>query len=208
MASALIRARWQLARGLRGIGLPGWVGLAAGLACVFALGGLIEPLRAEAQRLDADSHQLAQRAATRPITANEPTPEQQLRAFEQRFADDRTIAPTLARLQAAAQRRGFRLEQAEFKLTSEPAEPLARYSMLLPVKADYRAVRRFSDDALRELPALALDEVNLRRSDPASPQLEAQLRFVLFLAKPPALPAHDAVAGAEATPAAPMALAN
>ncbi|MBY0468009.1 MAG: hypothetical protein K2Q07_03410, partial [Burkholderiaceae bacterium] len=73
MATPLMRARWQLARGLRGIGLPGWVGLAAGLACAFALGGLIEPLRAEARWLDADSHTLAQRAATRPTTAAEPT---------------------------------------------------------------------------------------------------------------------------------------
>ncbi len=208
MATALMRARWQLARGLRGIGLPGWVGLAGGLACALVGWGLIVPLHAETRQLDADSQQLARRAATRPATATEPTPAQQLLAFEQRFADDRTIAPTLARLQAAAQRRGFKLEQAEFKLTSEPAEPLARYSILLPIKADYRALRRFSRDALRELPALALDEVSLRRSDPASPQLDAQLRFVLFLAKPPALPAHEAMAGAEAAPAAPMALAN
>jgi hypothetical protein len=194
MAGALTRARWQLAQGLRGIGLPGWVALAGGLGCALALVGLIEPLRAEALRLDAVSQQLAQRATTRPTSAAEPTPEQQLIAFEHRFADERSIAPTLARLQAIAQQRGFRLDQAEFKLTSEPAEPLARYTIVLPIKADYRAVRRFSRDALRALPALALDEVNLRRGDPASPLLDAQLRFVLFLAKAPAMPAQDVVA--------------
>lgn len=188
MAIALTRARWQLAQGLRGIGLPGWVGLAGALACAVTLWGVIEPLHAEALRLDVDSQQLAQRAATRPATTTEPTPQQQLIAFEQRFADEHSIAPTLARLQAIAQQRGFRLEQAEFKLTIEPTEPLARYTIVLPIKADYRAVRRFSRDALRELPALALDEVNLRRSDPASPLLDAQLRFVLFLAKTPAVP--------------------
>lgn len=199
MAAALTRARWQLAQGLRGIGLPGWVGLAGGLACAITLWGVIEPLRAEARQLDADSQQLVQRAASQPAARTEPTPQQQLIAFEQRFADERSIAPTLARLQATAQRRGFRLEQAEFKLTSEPAEPLARYTIVLPIKADYRAVRRFSRDALRELPALALDEISLRRSDPASPQLDAQLRFVLFLTKAPSMAAPGA---------APVALAN
>ena len=194
MAGALTRARWELAQGLRGIGLPGWVALAGRLGCALVVGGLIEPLRAEALRLDAASEQLTQRATTRPASAAEPTPQQQLIAFERRFADERSIAPTLARLQAIAQQRGFRLEQAEFKLASEPAEPLARYTISLPIKADYRAVRRFSRDALRELPALALDEVSLRRSDPASPQLDAQLRFVLFLAKTPAMPAQDVVA--------------
>lgn len=192
-----MRARWQGAQWLRCIGLPGWVGLALGLVCAIAFWALVEPKYNEAQRLDADSDLLAQRTAARAMStaAADATPQQQLAAFEQRFAGDRAIAPSVARLQAAAQRRGFMLEQAEFKLASEPAEPLARYSILLPVKADYRALRRFTHDALQEMPGLALDEVNLRRSDPKSPLLEAQLRFVLFLTKPAASSTTDAVAG-------------
>ncbi len=186
MATALTRARWRGAQWLRGIGLPGWVGLALGLACVIAVGALVEPKYTDAQQLDASSDLLAQRATTEAMStaAADATPQQQLATFAQRFAGERAIAPSVARLQAAAQRRGFVLDQAEFKLASEPAEPLARYSILLPVKADYRALRRFTHDALQEMPGLALDEVNLRRSDPKSPLLEAQLRFVLFLTKP------------------------
>jgi hypothetical protein len=134
--------------------------------------------------------------------ATDATPQQQLAAFEQRFGGERTIGPSLARLQAAAQRRGFTLDQAEFKLASELAEPLARYSIQLPIKADYRALRRFSRDALRELPGLALDEVSLRRSDPKSPLLDAQLRFVLFLAKPTTLPTQAAATGSSTVAAA------
>lgn len=186
MATALTRARWQGARWLRGIGLPGWVGLALGLACAISVWVLVEPKYTNAQQLDADSDLLVQRTAARAMStaAADATPQQQLAKFEQRFAGERAIAPSVARLQVAAQRRGFVLDQAEFKLASEPAEPLARYSILLPVKADYRALRRFTHDALQEMPGLALDEVNLRRSDPKSPLLEAQLRFVLFLTKP------------------------
>ena len=197
MAATLTQLRWQGAQWLRGIGLPGWVGLALGLVCVIGLWSLIEPMHAEAQRLDADSDLLAQRAAARATStaAADATPQQQLAAFEQRFGGERDIAPSLARLQAAAQRRGFMLDQAEFKWASEPAEPLARYSIQLPIKADYRALRRFSRDALREMPTLALDEVSLRRSDPKSPLLDAQLRFVLFLAKPATSSASVAVVG-------------
>jgi hypothetical protein len=204
MATTLTQLRWQGAQWLRGIGLPGWVGLALGLACAFGLWGLIEPMHADAQRLDADSDLLAQRAAAGAMSkaATDSTPQQQLAAFEQRFGGERTIAPSLARLQAAAQRRGFTLDQAEFKLASEPAEPLARYSIQLPIKADYRALRRFSHDALREMPGLALDEVSLRRSDPKSPLLDAQLRFVLFLAKPTPLPIQAAATGSSTVAAA------
>ena len=204
MAAALTRARWQGARWLRGIGLPGWVGLALGLACAIAVGALVEPRYTDAQQLDASSDLLAQRAASRAMStaATDATPQQQLAAFEQRFAGERSIAPFVARLQAAAQRRGFVLDQAEFKLTSEPAEPLARYSILLPVKADYRALRRFTHDALQEMPGLALDEVNLRRSDPKSPLLEAQMHFVLFLTKPAASSAKTALVGSATVAAA------
>ncbi len=204
MATALTRARWQGAQWLRGIGLPGWVGLALGFLCVVSAWALIEPMHTEAQQLDAESDLLAQRAAARTAStpAADSTPQQQLVLFEQRFAGERTIAPSVARLQAAAQRRGFVLDQAEFKLSSETAEPLARYSILLPIKADYRALRRFSHDALREMPGLALDEVSLRRSDPKSPLLDAQLRFVLFLTKPPTSSASVAVVGSASVAAA------
>ncbi len=204
MAATLMRASWQGAQWLRGIGLPGWVGLALGLACVIAVGALVEPKYTEAQRLDADSDLLAQRAATQAMStvAASATPQQQLALFEQRFAGERTIAPSVARLQAAAQRRGFVLDLAEFKLASEPAEPLARYSILLPIKADYRALRRFTHDVLQEMPGLALDEVNLRRSDPKSPLLDAQLRFVLFLTKPTASSTTAAVVGSARVAAA------
>jgi hypothetical protein len=204
MATTLTQLRWQGAQWLRGIGLPGWVGLALGLVCAFGLWGLIEPMQADAQRLDADSDVLAQRAAAGALSkaATDATPQQQLAAFEQRFGGERTIAPSLARLQAAAQRRGFTLDQADFKLASEPSEPLARYSIQLPIKADYRALRRFSRDALREMPGLALDEVSLRRSDPKSPLLDAQLRFVLFLAKPTTLPTQAAATGSSTVAAA------
>jgi len=204
MATALTRARWQGAQWLRGIGLPGWVGLALGLLCVVSVWALIEPMHTEAQQLDVESDLLTQRAAARTASTPESdaSPQQQLALFEQRFAGERTIAPSLARLQAAAQRRGFMLDQAEFKLASEPAEPLARYSILLPIKADYRALRRFSHDALREMPGLALDEVSLRRSDPKSPLLDAQLRFVLFLTKPPTASASAAVVGSASAAAA------
>ncbi len=157
---------------------------------------------ADARAREAAAAQAAAQAAAAPEVP--ATPQQQLAAFEQRFADERSMAPSLARLQAAAQRRGFTLDQAEFKLANEATEPLLRYTIGLPVKADYRALRRFSRDALRDLPGLALDEVSLRRSDPKSPQLEAQLRFVLFLAKP----AASSTAGVAGTERQPVALVN
>ena len=113
------------------------------------------------------------------------SPQQQLAEFERRFSGEKSITAALGRLHAAARRQGVQLDQAEFKFASDAREPLSRYTVVLPVKADYRALRRFTHDAVQELPGLAMEEVNLRRSDPKSPVLEAQLRFVLFLTKAP-----------------------
>jgi hypothetical protein len=75
------------------------------------------------------------------------------------------------------------IEQGEFRLSHEAGDPLLRYAMVLPVKGDYAALRRFLRDALRELPGLALEEVQLRRADTKAAAIEAQLRLILFVAK-------------------------
>lgn len=185
MASpGVTRWHWQLRHGLRGVGPPGWVAAALVLAGVLGWGLGIEPMRDEARRLDADSAVLARRLAARGEAAPaRATPRQQLVAFEQRFVGEAGIAGALASLQAAGRRRGVLLEQAEFRFSSEAGAPLSRYSIVLPVHADYPALRRFIRDALHELPGLALEEVSLRRGDPKAPALDAQLRFVLFVAR-------------------------
>ena len=184
-AATMKRLRWELQYGLRAIGLPGWVALALLLACVAAWWGGVTGMQAEANRLDADSTLLEQRLAERSSTPATAvlTPQQQLAEFERRFSGEKSITLSLARLNEAARQQGVQLEQAEFKFASEAREPLSRYSIVLPIKCDYRALRRFTRDALRELPGLAMEEVSLRRSDAKSPQLEVQLRFVLFVTK-------------------------
>lgn len=192
----LTRARWNGRQLLRSCGLPGWVALTLVLLCAIGTWSLVEPMRAEVRQLDDESAALERRWAARASAgASAPaTPQQQLAAFERRFPNEKGIAPALRLLQAAARRQHVALDQGEFKFASEPTEPLARYSILLPIKADYRALRGFTRDALRELPGLALEEVNLRRSDPKSPLLEAQLRFVLFVTKPSTLSVASAAA--------------
>lgn len=177
--------RWEGARLLRGLGLPGAAAAAlSGVALAVWWGGVL-PLKYEAEHLLAE-HAWLERRASQAATAASAAPRgmrEQLVEFKSRFGDEKSLSGSLARLHAAARRHGLQLEQAEFKLTSEAREPLSRYAIVLPVKAEYKVLRRFTQDALRELPGLALEEVNLRRSDARSPVLEAQLRFVLFVTK-------------------------
>jgi hypothetical protein len=179
------RLRWEFERALRGVGVAGWAALAligtALLAALFLTGGLAD----DARGLERDNLALQRQLRDRgnvPVQVS-TTPEQQLADFERRFGDEKSITASWARLHALAQRHGVRLEQGEFKLASETREPLARYAILLPVKTDYRALRRFMRAAMKELPGLALEEVSLRRGDANVSGVDAQLRFVLFINK-------------------------
>ena len=180
------RVVWSARQLITSVGLPGWLALASVSLCAVGLWGVIEPMRSEARKLDEESAVLERRwaEASREGVRAPDTPRQQLVAFKQRFPDDKGIAPALRVLHDAAQRQRLAMDQAEFKFVSEATEPLARYSIILPIRADYRSLRRFTRDVLRDLPAMALEEVNLSRGDPQARTLEARLRFVLFVSKP------------------------
>jgi len=184
------RHLWNLNRLWRGAGLPGWVAVALLGVCVAMVLGGIAPQRAETHRLLEDSAALEQRIAANvdhpaPV---QTTPQQQLAVFLKRFPSEAEMAGAVGPHNAAAKRQGVHLNQAELQFSIEPSGLLARYSIVLPVKADYRALRGFIREAMRELPGLAMEELNLRRSDAKSTVLEAQLSFVLFVAKPTAQP--------------------
>lgn len=190
------RHLWNLSRLWRGAGLPGWVAVALLVVCVTMVLGGIAPQRAQTHRLLEDNTALEQRIAANSAhpAPVQTTPAQQLAVFLQRFPSEAEMAGAVGALNAAAKRQGVQLHQAELKFSIEPSGLLARYSIVLPVKADYRALRGFIREAMRELPGLAMEELNVRRSDAKSPVLEAQLRFVLFVAKPQPQPRVVAVA--------------
>ena len=175
---------------------------ALALTCgVLWLGG-IAPQRAETARLVEESAALEQRLADSAAhpAPTESAPQRQLAAFMQRFPSEGEMASSLGVLHAAARRQGVQLDQAEFKFSPEPAGLLARYAIVLPVKADYKALRGFIREAMRELPGLAMEELNVRRADAKSPVLEAQSRFVLFVARPASTPRAVATAALTSAP--------
>ena len=181
MAGELNRARWWAQRLAE---RAGPVGIASGVLVILTLAAWAGPGReipAQAQALTRDNEQL-QRRPTLARTGSAPmTSERQLAAFEGGFADARELNKRYARLWELARRHGVALRQAEFKLTEAGQDEFVHYAIQLPVTADYASLRGFVVDALHELPGLALEEMSLRREDSRALQLEARLRFVLFV---------------------------
>ena len=57
--------------------------------------------------------------------------------------------------------------------------------MTLPVLGEYTQVRGFVNSVLDTVPNAAVDELTLKREEIADEQLEARVRFSLFLGEQP-----------------------
>ncbi len=182
MADRLIRGRWQARRLVERAGPAGVAAGVLAIATLLAWTVLGNTIAAETRAMAADNESLQRRPAASARAGSAPlTSEQQLVAFEGGFPDQRALGTSYARLWDVARRHGVALKAAEFKLGDVPQDEFQRYTMQLPVTADYASLRAFIVDALAALPSLALEDMSLRREDSKSLQLEARLSFVLFV---------------------------
>lgn len=82
---------------------------------------------------------------------------------------------------ALAESRGIRLNEGEYKATSDKAGRIVRFQMTLPVKGEYPQIRKFLSALPSELPVVALQSVQFERQKVADPAVEAKLKLVLYL---------------------------
>ena len=182
MADRLNRWRWQAWRLLERGGPVGVAAVAVGAIALAAWAVAGVSLQARAGALASDNEALLRRASAGARAASAPLgTQQQLVAFEQAFPGSADLGASYSRLWNVARRHGVALRQAEFKLSEGGQDEFQRYTILLPVTADYASLRAFVADALADLPGLALEEMNVRRGDSKSLQLDARLNFVLFV---------------------------
>ena len=173
---------WRLRRLARGLNLP--LVLALGIATfgtVFYVSTLA-PLLAEGGLLRA---QLAERNALRqaspqPVQAMRD-PQADLAAFYVGLTREADVPDQLRRLHRAAQAQGLRLAQSQYRPLPDPGGKLTRYQILLPARGSYPEIRRFLAQASREVPGLALEGIRFQRRDIGEAELDAQIRFTLFI---------------------------
>ena len=167
---ALMKLRWP---GLAGLGL---IIFTAGLTAVTIQSGQ-ERLRGLNEEVATLSARLGQRGATSASASGRS----QLSNFYAFFPSTENVPELLARIHQAAIQNQLLLKKGEYKLSREADFHLARYEVTLPVSGDYNRVRGFVNDVLQAVPSAALDELTLKRESIDQPELEARVRFSLFL---------------------------
>ena len=172
---------WRLRRAARNLD---WSALAGALLAVFAAGlylSAVRPLEARTQGLRERVIESESRAGAPDGNAEPAGPALQLAAFYEQLADVHQAPEVVRQLHAHAEKAGLALERGEYRPLTDASAKLVRYQIVLPVKGGYPQVRRFLAGAMQDIPGLALDGISFQRDNDASAQLEAQLRFTIFL---------------------------
>jgi Tfp pilus assembly protein PilO len=87
----------------------------------------------------------------------------------------------LVRLHREAAKQQVIATQADYRDQPEAGTPLVRVRIEVPVSGSYAGIRSWTDALLRQQPSLALEGMELRRTDSGSSQLTARVRFQLYL---------------------------
>lgn len=174
LSSLLLRLRLLLLAA----GPVALAGALATLAGAAALAWLIPQGRAQAQ-LHAD----AMRAAAQPVAvvAAPATPDENMAVFQRTLGEKRYAEQQVRTLFGLAAKAGLNLQQGDYRSGYDQAARVHTYQVTLPVRGSYKAVWRFAMMALAAIPFASLDEVSLRREAVGEADIDARLRFTLYM---------------------------
>lgn len=163
--------------GLFHAGRLGWVGAVGTVLLTGALMADAVLLRPMEKRLDG---LIAGNQQALLVPAAERRRRQSTEAAQQAVLEPEAAA-ALRRLFDAADGAGIELARGDYRLVQDQAAGYRPYQLTLPVYGTYPAIRAFLAGVLADEPALALNGLLLRREAIESPDLEATLRFTLYL---------------------------
>lgn len=177
--------RWLLRRWARQMGWRSMAGLGlVMLAGVVYLGAAI-PAQTRLTDLQEQARSVREfaRAAGRSAASGTERTDSQLAQFYALLPDKASAPDWLGKIFAAARSESLLLEQGDYKFRPGRNGRVASYEISLPVRGTYVQVQGFIAGVLDAVPAAALDDVVLKRDAIGSPEVEAGIRFTLFMSE-------------------------
>jgi hypothetical protein len=175
LANLWLRACLALSR-RSPIGIAAAVAVVAGLLASAWLAGATDLLQRE-QSLVAH---MAALPRNEPKTAA-PSTNDNLALFYRSLGDRGHAERQIGTLFALADKAGLVLSKGEYREAFDSSARVYTYQLTLPVKGSYRAIRDFAMQSLRAIPFASLDEISFRREAIGDANVEARLRFTLYL---------------------------
>ncbi|MDP2247551.1 MAG: hypothetical protein Q8J65_05420 [Nitrosomonadales bacterium] len=177
MPDATILLQYQA----RQLGWQGLTGITLLLACLaFSLGAAVPEAQRLAQ-LTIEVEKMREEIPQRNDTWIDRSPQASLNTFYEFLPEEKKATAQLGVLLYMASANALSPDKATYKLNHHKSASFSRYQINLPVRGSYIKIRTFINQALNTLPALALNEISLVRQDINTDEVEANLRFTLFL---------------------------
>jgi hypothetical protein len=104
-----------------------------------------------------------------------------LALFYRTLGQRQHVDTLLKTLFVQADRSGLVLNKGEYIEAYDSKANLYTYQVTLPVRGDYRSIWNFALQSLRAIPFASLDDINFRRDSISDANVEARLRFSLYL---------------------------
>lgn len=165
----------------RTIGVSGLIGI-AGLIAAFACWCVwVRDSDASLKQLRQEVRAAREEARRRPVVVPPPTVDEQLRGFVGRFPPRAQIGAALDDFSRLATARQLLLPTGDYKFTEGKNLRVSRYELHFPVRGSYAQVYGLIAAALNAMPNLSLDEIAIKRESRQANEIEAQLRFSLYL---------------------------
>lgn len=156
------------------------------ILAVFSIAGYLGVILPQQSRLeqlmqDVAIEQTRQKTARLNPVADTHSTAARLHAFYEFFPARESVPNLLGAIYNAARAESISLSEGEYKYIRAKTGGLGMYQVNLPVKGSYVQVRMFIVKVLNEIPSAALDEVSFKREIVGSGELEAKLRFTVYL---------------------------
>ena len=172
------RLQWFVMWTVRILGRTGLAGCAL---LALAAGGLVLQVLPLQQQI---KQQLAQQAATQQAVnapggaaADATEPASGRDAFIPARDD---LNRQLLEIRTLAEEFGLDVRVTEYSLSKVEGTSLWRYQMTFPLESGYASAQRFIREVLLALPNLALNSIDIARSDEEEEHVRANLRFTLY----------------------------
>jgi Tfp pilus assembly protein PilO len=162
----------------------GWQGVAGIVLIIVSLVGAFGLLLPETVRLDrqhAELQTLREQLPQRKGRWVERSPQSSLETFYGFLPEEGKANAQVGILLYAAEVNGLVFEKVSYKLSRAKQGRICRYQISLPIRGTYMQIRTFVNQALNEMPALALNDIGFTRQEADTEQVEANLTFTLFL---------------------------
>ncbi|MBS1191792.1 MAG: hypothetical protein H6R10_3584 [Rhodocyclaceae bacterium] len=166
------------------LGKPGLAGALLLVATLLYGAAGVLPAREERARLEERLARAEAALAHRQDGPGRPGPPADGEAFYDALPTEAEVTIWVERIYDTAAAEQLNLARGEYVLAPVADTRLVRYQIFLPVKGDYLRIRRFVATALATIPGLGLENLSLQRQNIGDTEVDALIRFSLYLARP------------------------